>query len=482
MTRWTGVVGVVCSVIAVVPAHAQQTTGGPAAPALGGAPDGTRTGAVSGRSDAQPLVLPAVSFAPLPSGEVEATGLSVVGGLAPVGGLAGAVPGETRFNPNPALPLPSEALGTGVIPAGAAGVPLGPMYLYPTLGVSFGYNDNPSGTSGGGSSTFWGLSPRLVAGGNTGTVSYALGYAGDIVRYADTPDYDFDTHQFTASASSALNARTDVRGLTYFMLGADTNGSVDREVFETQRWRGLGALGTIGYGAAGATGRVEFDLGVTDKSYDDADVAATQDVTTLTAVGRFLYRVAPRTQLLTELGYTGFDYADAAASTRDSAETSFRVGALWNITAITSGSVRIGVINKQFDNPAIDDYTGPDFALALNWMPRTYSTVGLFANARPVDSTGFGDYKLSRVIGGNWTHTWTSQIASRAFLSYRMEEYEGVGVSREDDTTAIGLGLVYTMRRWMRFGAQWVNEDRDSTDSDFTFRRNVYSLTAGFSL
>lgn len=453
------------------PAWAQSAAGGGAGPAT--------VGPERPAGDGLLLTAPRVTFG-LSPGEAEA--LRLQSAAMPTASsasldMAGAVPGVLPQNPG--LPVPSPDLGAGVAPLGAAAVPIGPFYVYPTLGASFGHTDNVERTRDGAGSSFWELSPRMAGVARLGSmVDVTAGWQSRILRYTDNERYNVDTHQFAVSAASRLSTRTDAQLATYVLRGADVRGAVDRAVLDPEKWTGLGLAGRFGYGAPSATGRLEFEAGLTDKRYDDDAVATTADVRTLRTAGRFLYRVTPRTQLLTEVIHTGFDYGPTV--NRDSTETRLRVGATWAITSITSGSVRAGVVRKRFDDSRVADYSGADAEGSFVWTPRSTSVLALFASVRPNESTGADAYRLDRSFGASWTQQMGAQVFGRAFAASTHAKYPNLG--RTDDLLSGGLSVGYAARRWLRLGAQWAVEDRSSTFDQFDYRRNVFSLTAEASL
>ncbi len=139
------------------------------------------------------------------------------------------------------------------------------------------------------------------------------------------------------------------------------------------------------------------------------------DVTTFNAAGRFLYRIAPRTRLLTELRYTTFDYK---TNNLDSSEVRLLVGATWDLAASTSGTVKVGQVRKDFKQSTLSDFSGVNVEAAVRWMPRTYSTVELLATRQPSDSTGAGLFTVDTTVGAVWNHRWQSFLSSRALLTY----------------------------------------------------------------
>ena len=98
--------------------------------------------------------------------------------------------------------------------------------------------------------------------------------------------------------------------------------------------------------------------------------------------------------------------------TRAAPSNLYAVGVTWDATAQTTGIVRVGYQRKEFDAPGQDTYTGLAWEGTIRWSPRTYSFVEFTTAQHTTESTGFGDFTLSRVAFANWTHNWTERIQS----------------------------------------------------------------------
>jgi polysaccharide biosynthesis protein VpsM len=112
------------------------------------------------------------------------------------------------------------------------------------------------------------VSPRVRADVKTGADTYALTYGGNFGHYFSSSANDFAEHALVATSSNQFTARTDLQAAAFYLVKQDPGGSVDRSFSGTpDRWHGAGAIATLGYGAPSAQGRLELDLGVTDKRY-----------------------------------------------------------------------------------------------------------------------------------------------------------------------------------------------------------------------
>jgi len=192
----------------------------------------------------------------------------------------------------------------------------------------------------------------------------------------------------------------------------------------------------------------------------------------------FFYRLAPLTSALFQVTNTGIDYQTAAL---DSTERRYLVGLTWQATAKTSGTVKVGRQQKDFDDAARTDFSAASWTAAVTWSPRTYSFLELATNRKADETNGVGDLNDRRDLSLAWTHNWTSFARTRLGAQIVEDKYRGA-TARDDKTTEYGLNVAYQMRRWLNLSLGYTTAERDSDDNAFDYRRNIYMFTAGASL
>jgi hypothetical protein len=394
-----------------------------------------------------------------------------------------APPGAGLLPANPASPLPDPDLATSAaFPERRGFVRAEPFLVYPAVGLGLGYNDNLTGEPGKPlDSPLVLLSPQVVAEARTGGHAFSATYRGNYGHYTSSSANDYDDHALVLASHSQFTARADLDATAFYLIDHDVAGSVSRPFRGTpDRWHAAGVDATFGYGARDAQGRFEAQASVTDKRYkNNLEVTEPFDVTTWTAAGRFFYRVAPATRAFAEVRYTDYDYRQAA-SPYDSAETWVSLGATWEATAATSGTVKVGYVAKRFRDATVDDYNGAAFEAAVRWLPRSYSRVEAIASYAPVDTTGSGLYSLDTAVAVRWVHDWKSYLQTRVVASYVDSDYEGV--DRRDKVARIGAGGFFDVRTWLRLGLEVAHENHDSTDAAFDFTRNLVLFTVAATI
>jgi polysaccharide biosynthesis protein VpsM len=389
--------------------------------------------------------------------------------------------GSGLLTGNPASPLPNPDLASGAaFPAQRGFIRAEPFFIYPYLGVGVGYNDNLTGVPNDRiSSAFLLVSPRVRADVKTGGDTYALTYSGNYGHYFSSSANDFNEQAFVATSSNQFTARADLQAAAFYLVKQDPGGSIDRSFNPTPySWHGVGANATFGYGAPSAQGRLELDLGVTDKRYtNNREITQAFDVSTWDVAARFYYRITPATRLLAEIRDTEYDYR---SSPLDNSELRYLVGATWDITAATSGTVKLGYVTTTFKQEAPDNYAGLTVEAALRWLPRTYSTVEIVALYAPSQSTGTGPLTVDTTAGARWEHYWKSYFLTRAYATYVKSDYQGT--SRTDRVSRVGIGAYFDIRSWLRLGADFSHENHNSTGLGFDFSRNVFIFSIAGTL
>lgn len=205
-------------------------------------------------------------------------------------------------------------------------------------------------------------------------------------------------------------------------------------------------------------------------------------------------RVQPKTSVLLEAREKDIDYdksyhsllAAGASPIMDSDESRVYVGAEWEATAKTTGSVRFGHMEKDFREPQgftapVDDYDMPSWETTITWRPRTYSSFTLNTSRGFVESTS-GDAVIDRTdIGLKWKHDWSSLLGSNVFLQHFSDEYKAFSNNpRSDVVQRAGAGLTYSLANWAELSADYVFEDLNSTQNNKDYTRNLLVFGVDF--
>lgn len=388
----------------------------------------------------------------------------------------------------PSANTPTATSGSGFQ---ASGIPATGIYspaslrvadgiaVTPTLGIFLGHNDNLNlNATNKRSSGYLTLNPRLVAETAYRENRYALGYQVEVVRYFESSRDNVENQELFASGDHVFGTRTRGNWRVALVDRYDPIGSTLRSSavagggrVEPDNWRAASIGGTGRFGAEGARGRAEVDLGYFKKEYQNNRAStAAADYDSVNFAGRLYARVAPNTELLGEVRNTRFDY-DINVDNLDGRERRYLVGVQWRATAATSGNFKIGVLDKDFERVR-PSYRGTTWEGGVSWKPRTYSTFDVSTGRAAADPSGSGtNFILSTFVNAAWTHDWRSFFSTRLTYAHAKEEYNGI--NRDDRTNTIGIGASYNIRRTARAGVGYEYTRRNSNLANFDYDRNV---------
>ncbi|MBM3560546.1 MAG: hypothetical protein FJX53_11850 [Alphaproteobacteria bacterium] len=362
----------------------------------------------------------------------------------------------------------------------AGGVPMGPLTAYPSVSYEVQRNDNIFLQAPGSPSlvkdTIQVLKPAVRLEGRTGAHQFGFGLGFESGRYSDSSADDYNNNNAFVNLDLNRGGRVTARLNANHVDAHDPRGSTtDAATAVPNRYRQQTLGGIFGYGAPGAQGRFELELGTLDKSYTNNRASTfVNDRSDNSLGGTFYWRIAPRTQLLAQVKRTDIDFSDPA-STLDSKETRYLGGVTWEATAATTGLFKIGQVRKDFNSGLRPDFNGTGWEAQVRWSPLTYSQWE-FMNARaPRETAGnFGDFVLGSNYAAKWTHAWNSRFSTIANASHATDSYKGV--ARNDKIDTLGLKASYQMRRWLSFGGEYTWQKRDSDVDSADYKRNVFML------
>lgn len=355
--------------------------------------------------------------------------------------------------------------------------------LTPTLGVSFGHTDNvalaPKAAAK--SSAVLTLTPKLVANTAYKADRYSVGYQGELIRYPSSSKDNANNHEIAATAENVLDTRFSVNSRLSYQDKRDAAGTTDRAAgAQLDHWRGVNGAVLARYGAPGAKGKIEVEVGAFNKKYVN-NRATTQDADYLSTnlATRFGVRVMPKTTLLLEYRNTRFDYKRNVQGL-DGTEQRYLVGAEWEATALTSGNFKVGYLDKDYKAAGRKGFGGLTWEGGVSWKPLTYSTVDISTGRSAADPTGNnGDFVKNSFIATNWTHEWATYFSTRVSLVHSESDF--AGTARQDKTDTLGVAANYDFRRWVRLGASYEYSKRNSTAPINDYDRNLFSVFGEFA-
>lgn len=377
----------------------------------------------------------------------------------------------------------SDVILTAPVAAGAAAYKTeSGLYFYPSVFVGAGHNDNvQSAATNVVASSFTNISPQVVA---------EFKYKGD--RYTALASLD-NTRYASSSADNYTNSEIQLAGDNYFSSRAragwsigQVNGSDPRGVTNIaasaspDRWHSVNVNGRVIYGAPEASGRLEFDVGHQEKTYDNnRDNTAAADLNVNSYAARGFYRLGSKSLALVEFRQA-FNRYNSALSTDSNNERRYYAGLTWEATAATTGIVKIGRMTKDFDLASKVGFSGASWETTVRWLPKTYSAFDLTTTRYAADTTGYGSFVDKTSTDLVWNHQWTQSLTSRLSAGVLHSDYGDK--TRKDKATNYSLTVDYAVLRWLKVGVDFATTDNVSNDAALSYKRNVSMLTLNATL
>lgn len=353
----------------------------------------------------------------------------------------------------------------------------------PTLKLSESYDDNFRALETREQSSWVsGIAPTFTFGAKGDKANASISYTANHEIYHSSHSDDNTDHIFSAETGLQFNARNRLR-LNVGYRDMEETASADQKI-ENDKY----TLGTVGalytFGADTATGQVRLGATHDRLRYDNGIFGGTRlnadkerDSTGVSAA--FLYRVGPKTRAVLEARHTDHEYESNTAL--DSTNTALLLGAEWEATARTTGTVRIGRERKDFDDSAMSDRTSPMWEVGVSWAPRTYSTFSLNTRRAFDEGSDSADVIKGTSTTLGWEHGWAPRLKSNLSYTYSKQTYRNAE-DREDKIDTLSVGLTYNMRRWLDVGVGYKYSENDSSKLGKSYERNIFGVTLNASL
>ena len=373
-----------------------------------------------------------------------------------------------------------------------AGIPAGPIVVYPEADLTFKSNDNiysqpASGTRK--SSNITVLAPKVKAEAKTGPHTFDATYRVEHGVYSGSSSDNYTDQSINANAAWVFSGRSGLKLSAGYQEGHDDLGSVPGLGLNhptPDKWHQSNFSGVAGYGAEGAQGRVEVEGGLVSKRYDNFRLTAAgladntkrdRDDSKLGAT--FYWRIMPKTQLLFQATQTKYDYIPDSFvgwTSLDSSDRSYLFGVTWEAAAKTTGVFKVGTVKKDFSDSSLRDFSGGSWDATVKWSPLTYSSFD-FTTGRTTGESTIGNASLDTKYGVSWNHAWSSRLSSVASFNNTKNEYQtNAGVGQTDKINALGLKLNYQWMRTVKIGAGYDRTDKTSNVPTSEYKRNIYSI------
>jgi uncharacterized protein (PEP-CTERM system associated) len=169
------------------------------------------------------------------------------------------------------------------------------------------------------------------------------------------------------------------------------------------------------------------------------------------------------------------------------------------VSDLTSADILVGYQNVQFTRAKVnqppplnqfsrdkDTFSNFYFMGRLNWQATPLLRISL-QPYRTIQQTVSNGSLFYTVTGVNLTarHELTDSTTLNLNLGYEQDEFQSSssasatsGSDRTDDLKNVAVGVNYRAVEWVGLGAQYIFEDRHSTQTPFTYQASTVMLSA----
>ena len=355
--------------------------------------------------------------------------------------------------------------------------------FYPGVGLSLASDDNIYRTNTGVTSdTYFLLNPSLLFKGQFGKHSVDVSYAGNYAYYQAETGENYGDNYTNADAKLDLTPKFNLNLNAAYSTLHESRGAAgtDLTISPTPNlYTDTHLSGEVVYGRRTNTG--QFSLSYeslrrvfTNNSQEERD----HNVDNIT--GTFFYNYSAKTSFLFESGVAGIDYVNPAPINLDSTETHYFLGARWEATAKTTGTIKFGTVSKDLKDVTLSDFNGNGFDVSVVWKPKSYSSVQLTASRYPRESAYSTDsYYVSDMYGLAYRHGFSERVELNANITSGVDSYSSG--SRKDDLSGFGIGVSYKLNRLLKLDGRYINSSRSSNVTGADYKSNVYMLAISTS-
>ncbi|MDQ6991470.1 MAG: outer membrane beta-barrel protein [Mariprofundaceae bacterium] len=230
--------------------------------------------------------------------------------------------------------------------------------------------------------------------------------------------------------------------------------------------------GNIGYGV---NAHIDVKGEYSNKYYDNNRlITSARDFDATAGSTAFSYPVGSKTKAVLEVRYKRFNYKTANL---DSNEQRYFVGADWEATAKTSGTLRLGYLKKSFTNAALTNTSQFSWELNMDWQPTTYSRLTLATNSKPHESDGRGSFTKTTGSTLTWNYAWSSHLNHAVYVGYSNNQYQDVTMPITYTFMVVGASVNYQLQRWLGIQTAYDYRNRNSNQVNSSYTGNIWTLS-----
>ncbi|MFY8349596.1 outer membrane beta-barrel protein [Pseudoalteromonas sp. SSM20] len=241
--------------------------------------------------------------------------------------------------------------------------------------------------------------------------------------------------------------------------------------------------GDFEYGSKTAFGRIGAMAEYYNKDYlNFKSQSQYRNYESMMLGGKFIYNTQAGTDAFLEVSNTdiNYDVRDPNEYSRDSYDIDVLLGFEWEATALTTGKAKVGYQKKDFISSGRETYSGFIWELGVTWQPLSYTKVNLNTYKGAEETLTDGDFINTTSLEVEWQHGWSEDLSSALSIGYSDFNYEGI--IRTDDELKFKAAIDYQILRWISLRLFAEVLDKNSTDKEIEFDKNIIGISSRISL
>lgn len=357
----------------------------------------------------------------------------------------------------------------------AIGINVGGFSLFPRLDARGVYSSNVfASETNEKSDVFFAFDPSLEARSNWGRHQLQAEAGLRLRRFVENESEDQDGWVARALGRLDIHGESYATGMLeaeriYEERGAEDFPGAAAEPLPIDLW-GAAVRGVAQFNRARVSGGVHY------RELDFRNVSAIgggrldtsgrdRDTTTVDLKGE--WAVSPDTAAFAQVTFTDTNYWEEGplfGPSRDSEETTYLVGANFDLTALVRGEVGVGFVNRKY--ASFGEVEGFAMRGTVEYFPTQLTTITGTLRRTVEDSV------FSTVTGGYFStggslrvdHEFRRNILLMAFADYEQQDFSGA--DRTDEVYTVSAGLTYLLNRSVGLNANVGHTERDSGGRD----------------
>ena len=191
------------------------------------------------------------------------------------------------------------------------------------------------------------------------------------------------------------------------------------------------------------------------------------------------YKIQPKTDILLNVGY-GFKDFDNASS-RDVKRYFVTTGVRGEISSRLTSTFRVGYEIRDADHGHVGDFSGYILGGDFVWRPTERTRISLITERSAQESvfqTNFTYVTTQATLTAEHYLTRKILLSGRLFGASsdyfeKARKTNGIFAWRSDVVGGVGVGIEYTIQRWLAVSADYTHTRRDSNFDNFDFKDDI---------